>query len=85
MSKTYEIEKNRLDLAYKRYLQLLNIILISGLGAVFAYVGALILNPTHFLSYTLVILIIGIITFVFYRRIDASLREISKKIKNLGN
>ncbi len=77
------LEKNRLDLVYRRNLQLLNIVLISGFGAVFAYVGALILNIEKVLSYTLVMILIIVITYVFYKRIDGNLKEISEKIGSL--
>ncbi len=82
MDKT-ELEKNRLDLAYKRNLQLSNIILISGLGAVFAYVGSLILNPEKILSYTFVMILVSVVTYVLYNKIDKRLKNISEKIKNL--
>jgi hypothetical protein len=61
----------------------LNIVLVSGLGAVFAYIGTLILNPQKALYYTLAMILVGTITYVFYRKIDERLREISKKIRSL--
>ena len=78
-----EIEKNILDLSYKRNLQLLNIILVSGLGALFAYIGALILNPEKIISYTFVMIIVASLTYVFYRNVYENLRKVSEKLKNL--
>ncbi len=82
MNKT-DLEKNILDLSYKRNLQLMNIILISGIGTFFAYLGGLILNSEKSLPYTFAIILIGTITFLIYRNINENLREISTKIKNL--
>ncbi|OGJ22081.1 hypothetical protein A3K73_06555 [Candidatus Pacearchaeota archaeon RBG_13_36_9] len=83
MLKINEIEKNRLDLAYRRNLQLLNIFLISGLGAVFAYIGALILNLEKVLPYTIIMILVGTVTYIFYKRIDRNLKEISERIEKL--
>ncbi len=77
------LEKNILDLSYRRNLQLLNIVLISALGAIFAYVGAVILNPEKLLPYTLVLILVGLITYAIYRKLNENFKEISKKIKDL--
>ncbi len=78
-----DLEKNVLDLSYKRYLQLLNIILITGFGALFAYVGALILNPERVMVYTFVIILGVVIIYIIYQNIGERLKGISNKIKNL--
>jgi len=78
-----DIEKNRLDLAYKRNLQLINIILISGIGVIFAYVGALILNLNKVLIYTFIMVLVGAITYIFYSNVNENLKQISDEIKNL--
>jgi len=80
-----DIEKNVLDLSYNRNLQLLNIVLISGLGALFAFAGAWILNPERILVYTFAIIILSSITYILYQNIDEKLKEISLKIKSLKN
>lgn len=77
------LEKNRLDLSYKRNLQLLNIVLISGIGAIFAYIGALILNPEKIFYYTVIVILVSVISYVFYKRINDNLKNVSIKIKNL--
>ena len=77
-----DLEKNVLDLSYKRNLQLLNIFLISGIGAIFASVGALILNPEKVFAYVFVIIIFGAITYILYAYIDERLKIISGRIKN---
>ena len=46
-----EIEKNRLDLAYQRQLQLINFVLIGGVGGIISLIIGLILNPEKLISY----------------------------------
>jgi len=78
-----ELKKNVLDLSYKRNLQILNIVLISGIGAIFAYIGALILTPVKVFSYTFVMLIIGLIMIILYNNLNNNLKDISNRIRNL--
>lgn len=82
MNKT-ELEKNVLDLSYKRNLQLLTIILITGLGALFAYIGSLILNPERIWIYTFIIIILTSFLYIFYQNIDEKLKKVSQKIISL--
>lgn len=77
------LEKCRLDLAYKRYLQLLSVVLFSGLGAIFTYLGALVLNPEKLFGYTIVMVFVGVFVSLFYRKIDGNLRDISERIGGL--
>ena len=79
-----EIEKNILDLAYKRHLQLLNVILIIGAGTFVAYLAGFVLNQDKILQYTTLLIIIGVITYFLYNKIDDRLKEISAKIKKLS-
>ncbi|MEK6926577.1 MAG: hypothetical protein AABW50_04840 [Nanoarchaeota archaeon] len=79
----FYLEKNVLDLSYKRNLQLLNIFLITGLGTLFAFVGAWILNPERILVYTFVIILVGSVTYIIYQNVDERLKEISQKIRDL--
>jgi len=78
-----DLEKNILNLSYRRNLQLLNIVLILGVGTVLAYAGSIILNPEKILSYTFATILVGAITYILYRNIDSNLNNISIKIKNL--
>jgi hypothetical protein len=78
-----DLEKNCLDLAYKRYLQILNILLISFLAAIFTFVGALILNPSLAFAYVSLIVILSILVFIFYSILDEKFKNISAKIKSL--
>ena len=77
------LKKNVLDLSYKRNLQILNIVLISGIGAIFAYIGALILTPVKIFSYTFVMLLIGLIMIILYNNLNSNLKDISNRIRNL--
>lgn len=83
MNKKIQLEKNRLDLAYKRNLQLLNVVLIIGLGSFVAYFIGLILNPDKLIQYILIISVLAIVTYIFYYKIDKNLRNISKEIRKL--
>jgi len=78
-----DLEKNRLDLAYRRNLQLMNIVLISILGAIFASAGWWILHPEKIRTYVFIIILLGILVYLFYRAIDSNLRGISEDIKKL--
>ncbi len=78
-----ELRKNVLDLEYKKNLQILNIILISGIGAIFAYIGALILNPDKAVAYTIVMIFAGSLTYWIYFMINENLKEISEKLEKL--
>ena len=78
-----ELEKNRLDLAYQRYLQIMNVILLVGAGSFVAYLAGLILNPDKFREYSILLAIIGFLTYYLYLKIDKKFKDISDKIKNL--
>lgn len=81
-----EIEKNRLDLSYQRNLQLLNAVLLLGLGTAISYFISIIINPVQerIFQYTIIGFIIGIITYIIYKRINKNLKNISSEIKKLG-
>lgn len=78
-----EIEKNRLDLSYQRNLQLLNVILILGAGSFITYLAALTLDLSNFFPYTLILFVIFFTTFILYRKVDSTLRNISHEIRSL--
>lgn len=82
------IEKNRLDLAYQRQLQLLNFILIVCVGSIISLIIGLILNPEKLLQgkiyYGIGFIIIVIIIYSIYSNINKNLKNISDKIKELS-
>ena len=78
-----EIKKNRLDLAYKRQLHLLNFILFIGAGSIISLLIGLILNIEKWFNYSIAFVIMGIITLIIYSKIDSNLKEISLKINKL--
>jgi len=65
-------------------LQLLNTILIVGAGSFITYLAGLILNQDRMFQYTLILIIIGAITLIFYNNINENLKDISNKIKELN-
>jgi len=74
-----------LDLAYKRNLQLLNVILIIGAGTFVAYLAGFVLNQDKIFQYTTLLIVVGAITYFLYNRFDDRLKEISIKIKELSS
>ncbi|MAH51370.1 hypothetical protein CMI37_36475 [Candidatus Pacearchaeota archaeon] len=78
-----DLEKNSLDLSYRRNLQLLTIILVSGLGGIFTYLGALILDFEKVVIYTFLMILIMVLIYIFYWKINDNLKNISEKIKTL--
>ncbi len=81
--KKIELDKNRLDLAYQRNLQLLNAILLLGAGSFITYSVALILDITKSFQYTIILIIISFIFILLYRKISDNLKKISNGIKKL--
>ena len=79
-----EISKNRLDLSYRRNLQLLNIILLIGSGSFITYLVAFILDFSKLYEYTIVLTLLVIMTFILYKRIDGNLKNISERIGQLA-
>lgn len=77
------IEKNRLDLSYKRNLQLMNIVLLIGGGALVAYFAGVVLNSKQIYEYSLLFAIVSALMYIGYKKIDEKLKTISKKIKEL--
>ena len=82
--KKKEIEKNRLDLAYQRKLQLVNIVLFVGLGAIITYFASLISNPDKTYQYTIILVVLGILIYKFYSKFDKDLKNISNQIGQLA-
>lgn len=84
MNSEINLQKNRLDLAYQRNLQLLNAVLLVGGGTIVTYFASYIFNPSKFYQYTLLFAVFGIITYLTYQKINEKLKGISNKIKDLG-
>lgn len=78
-----ELEKNRLELAYTRNLQLMNVVLLTGAGSFVAYLAGLILNPDKFKEYSILLAVIGFFTYYLYLKIDKRFRDISDRIRQL--
>ena len=65
-----DIEKNRLDLAYKRQLCFLNFLLIIGVGSIISLIVGLLINLEKWLNYLIAFVIIGITIYLFYKKVD---------------
>ena len=79
------IEKNRLDLAYKRQLCFLNFILIIGVGSIISLFIGLIINPDNWFNYSIAFIIVALIVYLTYTKTDENLRNISLEIKKLDS
>jgi len=79
-----EIEKNRLDLAYQRKLQLVNVVLFVGLGAIITYFAALISDLGKIYQYTILLIVLTVFIYIFYSKFDADLKNISNQIGQLA-
>ncbi len=77
------IEKNRLDLAYHRNAQLVNAILIFGTTGVLTFVGTFIWKPELLKEGLLVTIIILVVAFILYTKLDAKLKSISEQMDKL--
>jgi uncharacterized membrane protein len=78
-----KLRKNVLDLAYQRNLHLLSAVLLIGVGGFAAYLAALILDIDKYEKYTIILVIIFVITLIIYKRIDHKFKLISQQILNL--
>jgi len=78
-----EIEKNRLDLAYKKQLCLLNFILIIGVGSVISLFIGIIINYEKWFNYLVAFTVIAFFVYIMYLKVDNNLKKISLKIKKL--
>lgn len=85
MDKKTVLRKNILDLSYRRNLQLLNAVLIIGLGSFVAYFIGLILNPDKLIQYTLIVIVLAVVTYIFYYKVNRNLRNISREIRGLAS
>lgn len=78
-----QFEKNRLDLAYKRQLNYLNIVLLFGTIGILSFMGTFIWKRELLLHGFIVSFSILIIVYFLHKKIDKSLKEISNKISRL--
>lgn len=78
-----KIEKNRLDLAYRKQLQILNITLLLGTISLISLISSFIWFPERWVIGSALTIVIGILAINWYKKIDKTLKNISNKIKNL--
>ncbi len=78
-----ELEKNRLDLAYQRQLNYLNIILLLGTIGILSFISTFIWKREVLLQGFVMSFLILIIVYFLHKKVDKSLKSISNKIGNL--
>lgn len=81
MNKNFE--KNRLDLAYRRQLIYLNVVLVFISIGILSFVGTFIWNKDYLLQGGLITIIFLLVFLKWHSKIDKNLKIISNKIKEL--
>jgi len=79
-----DFEKNRLDLAYKRQLAHLNAVLLLFTIGLLPFLGTFIWDKENFTIGFIIATIIFLIAIFWYKRINDTLKKISKQIKKLS-
>ena len=77
------LEKNRLDLAYRRQLHYLNAILLLATAGVLSFIGTFIWQKELFLQGIMLTIFIFLVVYFLHKKIDKNLELISCKIKDL--
>ncbi len=78
-----KFEKNRLDLAYRKQLTYLNAIVLLATTGILSFIGTFIWNKDYLIYGFLLMIIIWVIAYFFFKKIDKNIKNISGKIKNL--
>jgi len=78
-----QFEKNRLDLAYKRQLNYLNIVLLLGTIGVLSFMSTFMWKRELLLQGSIISFSIIIIAYFWHKKINESLKRISNKISDL--
>ena len=77
------IKKNRLDLAYKRQLTLLNATLLFGTTGLLSFISTFLWNRDYLIYGLLLSTVISVVSYVFFIKINKTLRNISDEIEKL--
>lgn len=78
-----EFEKNRLDLAYQRQLYHLNAVLLLSTVGLLSFIGTFIWKSESFNYGFIFSIIISLVCYYWYKKIDKTIRNISNEIKRL--
>jgi len=78
-----ELEKNILDLEYKKQLQLLNTSLISGTTGLIPLLISFVWYPDRILIGLSLTFFMGSLSYIWYKNTTENLKEISEKIRKL--
>lgn len=81
--KTVEIDKNKLDLLYRKSLQNQNAILLLATSGAFAFVGTFIWSPSNIRLGLGLILMIWFLCWVWYKKTNSEMNLILEKLESL--
>ena len=76
-------EKNRLDLAYKKQLTYLNSVVLLATTGALSFVGTFIWNKDYLIYGFLLMIVIWVISYFFFKKIDRNIKNISEIIKKI--
>ncbi|MBI2507324.1 hypothetical protein HYV89_00030 [Candidatus Woesearchaeota archaeon] len=81
-----QLKKNKLDLEYQKYLQMINGVLIFATTGLLGFIGSFVLtdSPKKLLIGTFASFIVIICSVLFYKRINYHLANISNQILHIG-
>ncbi|HLC55305.1 MAG TPA: hypothetical protein VJJ75_02095 [Candidatus Nanoarchaeia archaeon] len=82
MKKT-EIEKNCLDLEYKKQLQIMNAVIILATTGIISFIGTFIWNKDLLLLGAAISFAILVVCRIIYANINRKLQEIAESIRSL--
>ena len=72
-----KFEKNRLDLAYRKQLTYLNAIVLLATTGILSFIGTFIWNKDYLIYGFLLMIIIWVIAYFFFKKIDKNIKNIS--------
>lgn len=79
-----QVEKNRLDLAYRRQLSYLNALLLLATIGMLSFISTFIWKKEFLLQGTFISICIFLIVYFWHKRVDKIMWKISDKIRILG-
>ena len=78
-----KLQKNVLDLAYHRQLSHLNAVLLLVTIGILSFIGTFIWKREFLTQGFILTVVILLVSYIFYKRIDKKIKEISNQIKKL--
>ena len=83
MNKNQQLKKNKLDLEYHKYSQLLNGVFIFATTGFIAFLGSFIWLKERLFIGLIISVFILILSYIFYKKIDDKLKDVCDKITSI--